>query len=251
MKKTISVIIIHWNTPDLLGILLTTLGKSEEIEIFVVDNNSDNFLSETQLKKYLGVTFLINQENKGFASACNQGATKANGKWLLFLNPDVTITASEVMKMVEYAESQKLDALSPNPDSKAYAKPLPTPMSLLQEFTPLGKILPISKTARKTLTGGCLLIRKTILNQLGGWDEDFFLWFEDSDLTKRLYDANYAVGWYPKPITHLGAGSIKQLSNAEKKELFFNSMQSYADKHFSMSGQLIVWMISKWATFRI
>ena len=251
MKKIVSVIIIHWNTPDLLETLLTSLGKSEEIEIIVVDNHSGNFLSENQLKKYPAATFVINQENKGFASACNQGTLKATGKWLLFLNPDVQVTASEVLKMVEYAESHKLDALSPNPDSDAYAKPIPTPMSLLQEFTPLGKLLPASKLTKKTLTGGCLLIKKAVLIQLEGWDEAFFLWFEDSDLTKRLYDANSAVGWYPKPIFHKGAGSIKQLSSAEQKELFFHSMQSYADKYFSMSGQLIVWMISKWATFRI
>jgi GT2 family glycosyltransferase len=225
MKKTVSLIIVHWNTPDLLETLLASIGTSEGIELIVVDNHSENFLSETQLKKYSNVTFLINQENKGFSSACNQGALKAIGKWLLFLNPDVTITASEVLKMVEYAESHRLDALSPNPKSEGYAKPIPSPMSLLQEFTPLGKLLPASKATRKTLTGGCLLIKKTILDQIGGWDEQFFLWFEDSDLTKRLYDANDAVGWYPKPIAHQGAGSINQLSKDKQKQLFFTSMR--------------------------
>lgn len=246
MKKTVSLIIVHWNTPELLETLLSNLGKSEEIELIVVDNHSENFLSETQLKKYSNVTFLINQENKGFSSACNQGALKATGKWLLFLNPDVTITASEVLKMVEYAESHKLDALSPNPESEGYAKPIPTPMSLLQEFTPLGKLLPASKTARKTLTGGCLLIKKTILEQIGSWDEQFFLWFEDSDLTKRLYDAKHAVGWYPKPITHQGAGSIKLLPNTEQKKLFFHSMKLYAKKHFTPAGSLIVDFLVWW-----
>ncbi len=246
MKKTVSLIIVHWNTPDLLGTLLANLGKSEEIEILVVDNHSENFLSETQLKKYPAVTFLVNQENKGFATACNQGATKATGKWLLFLNPDIQITSSEVLKMVEYAASHQLDALSPNPDSEGYAKPIPTPMSLLQEFTPLGKLLPTYKITRKTLTGGCLMIQKNVLEKLDGWDEQFFLWFEDSDLTKRLYDANYVVGWYPMPITHQGASSIKLLSNTEQKKLFFHSMKVYAKKHFTLMGQLIVDFLAWW-----
>ncbi len=248
MKKTVSLIIVHWNTLDLLETLLAGLGTSKEIEIIVVDNHSDNFLSKTQLIKYPAVTFVINQENKGFASACNQGAAKATGKWLLFLNPDVLITGSEVLAMVEYAESNHLDALSPNPDSKAYAKPLPSPMSLLQEFTPLGKLLPASKTIRKTLAGGCLLIKKTILEQIGGWDEQFFLWFEDSDLTKRLYDTKHAVGWYPKPIFHKGAGSIKKLSESNQKRMFFNSMKLYASKHFTLFGRVIVRLIASWNT---
>ncbi len=150
--------------------------------------------------------------------------------------------------MVEYAESNRLDALSPNPDSEGYAKPLPSPISLLLEFTPLGKLLSASKTTRKTLTGGCLLIKKTILDQIGGWDEQFFLWFEDSDLTKRIYDANYAVGWYPIPITHQGAGSIKKLSENDQRRMFFNSMRLYADKHFGLIGRLIIRMLSYWTS---
>lgn len=246
MKTTVSIIIVHWNTPDLLEKLLTGLGESKEIEIIVVDNHSESFLSEIQLKKYFAITFLFNNENRGFSTACNQGAAKATGEWLLFLNPDVGISSSEVLKMVEYAKTQKLDALSPNPSSYAYAKPLPSPLSLLQEFTPLGKLFPASKTIRNTLTGGCLLIDKSILTKLGGWDENFFLWFEDSDLTKRLYDAKFSVGWYPKPITHQGAGSIKLLSNVEQKKLFFNSMEIYARKHFNWGGWLITKFIVNW-----
>lgn len=246
MKKTVSLIIVHWNTPELLEKLLNRLVDSKDLEIIVVDNHSDHFLSAIQLKKYPNVTFLLNQENKGFAAACNQGAAKATGKWLLFLNPDVQITDSQVLAMVESAEANKLDALSPNPDSKAYAKPLPAPISLLQEFSPLGKLLSASKSTKKTLAGGCLLIKKAILHQIGDWDEDFFLWFEDSDLTKRLYDGGFSVGWYTKPISHQGAGSIKYLSHKLQKQIFFKSMQKYSNKHFSLLGNIIVKCISYW-----
>ena len=87
--------------------------------------------------------------------------------------------------MVYEAKNDRLDAASPNPGSTNYQKPLPSLLSLLVEFTPLNRLYNFKNfITLRTLFGGCLLIKRLVLKKLGGWDEKFFLWFEDSDLTK-------------------------------------------------------------------
>lgn len=238
MTSTISIIIPHWNTPELLEKLLVIIGKNPKqnnLEIIVVDNNSKNPPIDF-VEKYSQVKFVFNKSNYGFAMACNMGATQARGEWLLFLNPDLIITNSQIQKLLDYAVNNKLDALSPIPENfdyhqNNYAKPIPSLANLLIEFSPLRKIINL-ESSKKTLTGGCLLIKNTVLQKMGGWDERFFLWFEDSDLSKRLYDKGYHLGWYPESVAHSGGKSIKKLSAQRQKDIFFHSLNSYSAKHF-------------------
>jgi GT2 family glycosyltransferase len=243
----ISVIIVHWNTVDHLKNLLSRLDDGS-METIVIDNNSSEKIDELQIK-YKQVTFIKNAVNHGYAMACNQGAAIAKGEWLLFLNPDVEVTPDQVMMMIEQAEEKNFVACSPKPVSKDYQKTVPTVWSLLEEFTPLNKLM--TNTGKVyTLTGGCLLIKSEILRKLGGWDERFFLWFEDSDLTKRLIDNNYKIGWIETEIKHLGGVSFKKLDSQQKRDIFFHSMDIYARKHFSFWGKLIISFLKKRYTKR-
>ena len=157
----------------------------------------------------------------------------------MFLNPDVSISIEQVLQFLNGAVEQRLDVASPNINQSGYQKPIPTFWSLIHEFTPLGKIIPFSPKKR-TLFGGCLLIKKRILEKVGGWDERFFVWFEDSDLTKRLYDNNYRVGWIDSEITHSGAESFKIIDPTTQSDMFFHSMRMYMKKHFLVFQQLII-----------
>lgn len=235
--KEISIVIVHWNTPKSLSKLLSTV-YDEKLDIIVVDNNSKMSIQKIQ-KSYPNVQFIENQYNRGYAAACNQGATQAQSDWVLFLNPDVNISHDDVMHLRDYAVKKGYDACSPEPQSSDYKKPLPSVLSLLTEFTKLSYITP-SLSKNKTLFGGGLLIKKSVLYALGGWDERFFLWFEDSDLTKRLLDKSYTIGWAPIKITHKGGETFKLLSDSKKKGIFFTSMYAYADKHFTHTGKFII-----------
>lgn len=236
MKK-ITLVIVHWNTPDSLSKLLSRVSDSS-LDIIVVDNNSDTSLSNIK-NTYRQVRFIENDHNRGYAAACNQGAAHANGDWILFLNPDVDITPQKITDIQDYAQEQNLDACSPEPSSKDYKKPIPSILSLLREFTKLSLIIPPLPT-QHTLFGGGLMIKKEVLMSIGGWDERFFLWFEDSDLSKRLIDHGYSIGWAPVEIGHSGGETFTLLKDDMKKGIFFTSMYAYADKHFGSFGKYII-----------
>lgn len=228
----ISIIIVHWNTPKELAKQLDILKSFNDLEVIVVDNASDVHVHHSRL--------IQNKSNIGFAKACNRGAKIAKGEWLLFLNPDTHITSENALAFVRKAEERNLDAASLQSSSDNYSKPLPTPFSLLVEFSPLRRLVPLSVFKQKTLFGGGLLIKKRVLEKLNGWDEEFFLWFEDSDLTRRLLSKDYKIGWIDVPYTHEGGASFKKLSDQKKKDIFFTSMNLYSNKHFGFFGKSVV-----------
>lgn len=262
--NNVSLIIVHWNTPELLRKQLAAIYSSSERsesrskkfstssndnnpEIIVVDNASNESLSWVK-KEFPQVKLIENKKNAGYAAACNQGAAHAKGEWLLFINPDVELTPASVNQLVNAAQKKKFDACSPRSSSPGYQKPLPTPLSLLVEFTPLKFLAsPLARLGMmrgdKTLFGGCLLIKKKVLDRLGGWDERFFLWFEDSDLTIRLKKAGYSIGFLSISIPHSGGASFGLLTDEQRKKIFFDSMNIFANKHFSSIGKSIVRLI--------
>lgn len=241
MKPLVSVVIIHWNTPKSLKKLLTSLKLDKELQITVVDNNSDKSVSWIT-KDFSQANLIQNKKNLGFAAACNQGSHDSKGEWLVFLNPDVLISNKEIFNLIGQAKEKKLDAFSLI-TQEDYRKPLPSGLSLLTEFTPLKYVLPLSLFPKKTLVGGLLFIKKTVLEKVGGWDERFFLWFEDSDLTKRLYDKDYQVGWIKSDIKHVGGESFQLLNEKKKRIIFFSSMEIYAKKNLFWLEKAIVKML--------
>lgn len=238
-QNKISLIIIHWNTSELLRKQLSRLDH-QQFEIVVIDNNSNDkpgWITD----EFPKIIYIQNKINKGYAAACNQGTAIAKGEWLLFLNPDVEITSKQIEMMLSEVVAAGLDACSPKPESKDYQKPVPSWWNLLQEFTPMNRFTGRDgNNGVSTLTGGCLLIKATVLKSLGGWDERFFVWFEDSDLTQRLINNHYKIGWIENKISHIGGVSFKNLNQQTKRDIFFHSMDVYAHKHFSLLGQLII-----------
>lgn len=224
---------------------LRRLTADKETEVIIVDNFSskENAMSVSALSKN-ATHIVLNKENLGFAAAGNIGARLARGEWILFLNPDVTISTAAVHEFVAAAAAQKLDAASPKTSDSRYLKPLPTPVTLVTEFSPLRRLIPLSIFKQKTLTGGCLLIRREIFVQIGTWDEDFFLWFEDSDLTKRLIDGGYKIGWVDVNAEHAGGVSFRTISESRRILLFFTSMSIYAKKHFGRIGERIIRLLA-------
>ena len=242
MKTSVSIVIVHWNTPEILKNQLEKLVSNPKLQIIVVDNRSRELLSWIK-KDFSSVELVENKNNYGYAFACNQGVLKAKGDWLLFLNPDVDINPEIIRQLVEFAKKNKLNACSPTVGEN-YRKSLPSWWSLLVEFSPLHKFSGFTDfQTLQTLFGGCLLIKKEVIKKLVGWDERFFLWFEDSDLTLRLIKNNYKIGWFEHQINHLGGISFALLNDQYKKDLFFHSMSVFSLKHFSWFGKIIIKLI--------
>lgn len=244
----LSIVIVHWSAETDLHALLQRLTADNQtqlkLDLIVVDNASVSMASQKKLKaNFPGVTWVWNAVNQGFSFACNQGLRKAQGDWTFFLNPDVELTIQDIQDLVSHAQKHGLSAVCPKPDAAGYQRPVPSFWSLMSEFSPLGKFFPELFFQHKTLVGGTLLIKTEVIKQIGGWDERFWLWFEDSDLTKRLLMHTIPYGFAPSKIQHRGAGSISKLENQAARDIFFTSLKSYSQKYFSSWQQLLLQLL--------
>lgn len=242
----ISIVIVHWNNHYLLKKSLLSIGYNKNVEIIVVDSNSRKKPNWVK-KDFPWVKLILNSINVAYPKACNQGAVIATGGWLLFLNEDLEITYSQITKMIRFAIDNHFDAISPNPGSIDYRKPLPsTCIPLLIEFTPLNRIISLKLFRESTLFGGTVLIKSYVFMKLNGWDERFFSWFDDTDLTLRLVKSGYKVGWCDKVVVkHVGGKSFKKYPSQSRADIFFHSMDVFAKKHFSIFGQFMIALLKK------
>src|SRR3989344_3795020 len=152
MNKKLTIIIVHWNTPEVLKKSLALLLKKDHSQIIVIDNSSTKKIDWVK-KEFPAVELIENKINRGYAFACNQGVVKAKGEWLLFLNPDVEISPERIEKFLDQTTKNNFDASSIKTD-KAYQKPLPSWLSLLSEFTLIKHLIKVDRFKIKTLFGG-------------------------------------------------------------------------------------------------
>lgn len=215
----LSIVIVSYNTKALLEESLDFLSKAEysfDFEIIVVDNNSRDGCSEMVKSNYHGVRLICNNENVGFARACNTGIKQACGKYVLFLNPDTKIVNGALEKLTRFldthGETGVVTARVVHPDmtDQGVARTFPTPMSaVFGRRSILTGLFPNNRWSRKYLTsrqhksdepfeadwvsGACLMVRKQILDEVGLFDEKFFMYWEDADLCYRIKEKGWKV----------------------------------------------------------
>jgi len=238
MEPLVSVIIVKYRSEKFLPACLTSIGKDPRREVIVVDND---------------------KENIGFGAGCNKGAKKAKGKYLFFLNPDTIVLPSAIEKLVSFMEERsgglrRVGLVAPLLLDK---KRKPYPLQGSRKLTPLTAIFalsflnkyfsgnPISKRYwlkdwdKKSLKevdvapGTAFLISRNVFEQIGGFDEKFFLYFEESDLCKRIKDAGWQIFIEPEAqIIHFGG---KCTPKGDKiKKIFRQSRFYYFKKHWGI-----------------
>ena len=234
-KIPISIVIVHYKTEDSTLLLVKSLSKISEI--FVIDNSQSKSLAK-KLQTYSNCKVIINDFNTGFAHACNQGLLLSNNEYVLFLNSDLEISSHQIEELLQISKQKKLIALAPtflNSKGKLdpnYRKLIPNFSSLLTEFSPLQKFIKQTSTPL-TLAGACLLVHRDKFIKFGAWDERFFIWFEDSDLSKRLLDGGHLFEVTDKvKIIHQGGESFENQKNDWKKSVFFHSLRIFSEKYF-------------------
>jgi GT2 family glycosyltransferase len=244
----LSIIIVNYNTKDLLvdcieSIVTHTRGL--KYEVMVVDNGSSDGSIE-EIKKLKGksqnynskVKIITNAENKGFGSANNVGLSRAEGEYLLFLNSDTLIHDNVLLEMVQWIkQSKKVGVVScalKNQDgtlqgsggyfpnlSKVFAwmffwEDIPFLDKLIKPFHPVhgqsffynGTKQFEKKREQDWVTGAFMLIPKKVLDQVGAFDEDYFMYTEEVDLCYRIKKAGYTIWYMPDwAITHFGSAS--------------------------------------------
>ncbi len=261
-KSSVSVIIVSYNTKELLSACLDSIGKfsGENIntEVWVVDNASTDGSAETVRKKYPWVKLIANEKNLGFAKANNQAIRKVNNSYIFLLNPDAQVQKFSWEKMIAYMEKHKdIGILGPmlvGTDGKVQKEisPFPKLLDSILVLIKLHRIKPFSQLVYPNynyeniqevdhLMGSALFIRKKIFDVVGLFDENFFLWFEETDFEKRAKEAGWKIVFYPKAtVKHLAGQSSRQVSPIKKQTIWNKSLWVYFQKHHSQFDRLML-----------
>ena len=196
-----TVVIVNWNGASYLDQLIQSIQQEAPAQIVVVDNNSTDG-SIAILKKFADVDVIENTENRGFGAAANQGIAVAETSNVLILNVDVYAMPGSITTLERFlAETSDAGAVAPrlsfpNGSLQLSCRNFPTPFTLFLYLSFLDRIFPSkyrlrAKDHQSTRSveqpmGAAIMIRKKVLDQIGGFDETFFLYMEDVDLSKEL-----------------------------------------------------------------
>lgn len=250
----VSVVIVNYNVRYFLEqCILSVQEASKEItvEIIVVDNNSTdescNFLSEN----YPEVVLIQNKENVGFSKANNQGVKIAKGNYVLILNPDTIIAEDTLNKIVAYAKVKRnLGVLGVKlidgsgefaPESK---RGIPTPNASFNKLFGIsskrtGKYYATHLDENesgiiKVASGAFMFIKRTVFNEVKGFNEDYFMYGEDIDLSMKLLNKGYQNYYYAETqVIHFkGESTPKEVKYLNH---FHQAMRIFYKKHFRLN----------------
>ena len=222
----VSIIIVNYNGKELLQKCLDSLLKInyDNFEIILVDNNSTDGTVEFVTKNYPSLIIIKLDSNKGFAEPNNIAAKISNGKYLLFLNNDTVVTPNFISEMVKVMETDKKTAvcqsllLKPDGSIDSSGDFIDDLGVVYNSKTKIDEIREVS-SAR----GASMLVRSDIFEKLDGFDQKFFVTFEDVDLCWRSWILGYRVLIIPTSIVyHAGGITIKKI----KSEIAFHGFKN-------------------------
>jgi GT2 family glycosyltransferase len=228
------LIVAYRNTEDLVD-CLTGLGAHQPV--LVVDNGEDDDVQQLCAERRVG--YLRPEGNVGFAAAVNLGIARSGaGRDVCLVNPDARITAEQLGGLlVRLAERPRLAALSPSlraADGQHQQEewPVPSPLGAWIDALGLRRWLP-GRT--RFVVGAVLLLRREALVEVGGFDERFFLYSEETDWQLRAQRRGWEVAVDPQVVvSHLGAGSSND--EARRQALFHRSVEAFTRKWYGRVG---------------
>ncbi|MEL4455899.1 glycosyltransferase family 2 protein [Lutimonas vermicola] len=244
---SISVIIVNYNARYFLRNCIGSILSSdiaEEVEVIVVDNNSSDGSSEMIQRDFPQVNYVQNDENIGFSKANNIGVSLAKGSYVLILNPDTMLTETTLSELLHFSEQQADFGAAGVHFIDGSGKYLPESKRNFPDLKVAGaKLLGYSKyyyanhigkneiTEIDILTGAFMFIKKKVYKEVGGFDEDFFMYGEDIDLSYRISSSgykNYYVG-STKVLHFKGESTVK---NTFYFRNFYGALSIFYRKHF-------------------
>lgn len=230
---TLTVVIVSWNTKDLLrDCLLSLLAELKQVEqqafVFVVDNASKDGSAEMVKTEFPSVKLIANKANRGFGAANNQVLTTQNSDYYLLLNPDTKVLPGSIKELISFAQQHpQAGIVSPqllNADSTVQMSCRRFPSISGMVYGLLGlksgnkndylmrDFDHLSTQEVDQPEGACLLIRKEVFDQVGVFDERFFMLFEEVDLCFRVKQAGWQIWFVPQAkIVHYYGQAIKQV----------------------------------------
>ncbi len=272
----LSVIIINYNVKFFLEQCLLSVIKAMkniEGEIIVVDNNSTEGSRAFFKDKFKCVRFLWSECNMGFGKANNLALVSARGEYILFLNPDTIVPEDCFEKCISYIQSHDDNCAlgikmidGAGNFLKESKRAFPSPLTSLYKLSGLSSIFPRSKTFAKyhlgnlsenenhevdVLAGAFMMIPKKILEIVKGFDEDFFMYGEDIDLSFRIQEAGFKNVYFTgSPIIHFKGESTRK-GSLNYVKMFYKAMSVFVKKHYqSTAAKLFYFTIQAAILFR-
>lgn len=275
------------NTPPLVSFILVTYRNEETIAeclfsirrwtrvpfaVILVDNSPDTatWTRVADIRRQqpeLDITAVRSPENLGFARACNLGASQAQSDFLLFLNPDTTLSSDIATAFLEFWENRPhAGLLGPQVQNTAgeitrTCRNLPNVRRILLDATGLDRIFGSYRLLRfhhrrtrqvPQIIGACLFTSRQVFTRLNGFDERFFVYFEEVDLCKRTADIGLEV-WFLSTATirhKAGTSCEHEHSVADMVAQLRKSRQQYFRKHFpppACVGVTVITLLEAWA----
>ena len=279
MDILVSIIIVNYNCEEHVCNCIESIYKNTKdtgFEIIVVDNASVAYSVNVISKRFPEVKLIINEENKGFGSANNIGAKQALGKYLFFLNPDTILLNDAVGVFTHFLENSKNNVAScggklVKPDG-TLNKSFGHFPSVLQQFSDLGfrKFYWKFYDGKLTMGKGCdfkvirivdyivgaaFCIKKQVFEEMKGFDERFFLYYEETDLFFRMHKPGYKSYLLPEvEIIHLEG--VTTLSGEPFNYGMWEMMEKSRYYYFSKNrgrfisccvrGIQVIWIVSNY-----
>ena len=276
LRPDLSIIIVSWNTRDLLSRCLQSVADGEvnipfrggarptsgspTAEVFVVDNASSDGTAGMVREDYPWVQLIENRRNLGFARANNQAIKRSAGRYVLLLNPDTELDHAALFRLVDFMEERPEVGASGarivNPDGTLQSSCYPFPtlsrelwrLFHLDRFNPYGSYdmsewsLDQPRPVDAAL-GACLVVRRETLEEAGLLDEKYFLYSEEIDLCYRLRELGWVTFWNPHAVVkHFGGQSTKQVAPLMFRQLY-ESKVLFALKHFGQTPAAVYKLI--------
>jgi GT2 family glycosyltransferase len=256
---TLTVGIVNYNTKKELKKCIESILQAPpkcHYQIIVVDNNSKDgskkFLKQI---KQRNIKCILNQKNRGFGAACNQIAKTYSSHYILFLNPDVEVREKSIDKLINFLESNEKvgvvtgKLLFPDGSLQLSCRKFPTISrvlfgreSVLRKFFPNNRISKeylMSETNYDKIQfpdwirGAVMLFRIGVFEKIGGFDEKFFLYLEDTDICLRLRENGYKTAYLPEAVFYHKLATSTKERQLKTKIIHNISMFHYIKKNMN------------------
>lgn len=260
----VSVIIVSWNVKDHLRKCLQSFFlyyPGEDYEVIVVDNASTDGTAEMVSKEFPKARLFIQNKNLGFAKANNVGAEKAKANNLLLLNPDTEFTSNQLSSLLQRFEKDKkigvigCRLLNADKTVQSSVRAFPTVCDQLVIELKLHHLFKKIKCLQRywgdyidygkeqevdQVMGACMLVPREVWDELGGFDEQYFIWFEEVDFCKRVKQQGLKVLFSPSmSIVHYGGQSFDKVRGFKKQQWFLKSQRRYIKKFLPIWGYVL------------
>ncbi len=265
-RPSVDIIIVNWNSGELLKDCIQSINSAinnsfDLKRVVIVDNKSSDNSIEFSINHNLPLFFIKNEENLGFAKACNQGASGSKADFLLFLNPDTVLfkdSLSEPAKFLSGNPKVGIVGVQMINDAREISRNcarFPTPFRMVYTSFGLDKILPaifpghfmsewdhLSDRQVDQVMGSFFMIRRNLFDRLKGYDERFFVYYEDVDLAFRAFKKSYLSYYFAEAkIYHKGGGTTDNIK-AERLFYIMRSKLLYAKKHFGNINFILIFI---------